>query len=562
MYPQLIKITIEVIVVTIVEMIITILEAYHREKDPVPNPYVKIPLPMTKEHFSHFTIEGNYIPKAAIEIQTDIKEFFDGESQYALDDLILVKQKIKNHNNGIFLTMAMEKNAMPNGKAGETYMVTTLQISLPVTQRPYVDLICVIDRSGSMSGEKMKLVKEALLTLLEYLDEQDRLSLIVFNQDSSILSPLQSITAENKENLRKQIEKVVTGGGTNISAAMDDALKILKERKHTKNVTSIFLLSDGADNHENCFERVKKSIKDRKMTFPFTINSFGIGAENDSILMKNITQLQYGDYSFISDKKLNSIDEGFIKALGGLMSVTAHDAEVKIRANPEFPGVELIDPCPPEETIWKVEGEYLVTRASQLTNTKNNYLLGVKFPRKLPELPANKEKILIALADVALTDAKGNYLTHNAKLKVPLFDNPTDFEETESNPTVSNHVYRIKGAKLLLEAKHLCDKKLFGQAQKLILEFIGELEKGNIFGQKLIDNLIEDMKEALNNMDSSNYQSTGKHELVANARAQFREKSYKSDSLSKTQQDMLKSLPLRKEQIKGSVLIRKQAKNK
>ena len=42
-------------------------------------------------------------------------------------------------------------------------------------------MICVIDKSGSMDGEKIELVKDSLKQLLEYLNEKDRLSLIMFD---------------------------------------------------------------------------------------------------------------------------------------------------------------------------------------------------------------------------------------------------------------------------------------------------------------------------------------------------------------------------------------------
>ena len=41
-----------------------------------------------------------------------------------------------------------------------------------------IDLICVIDTSGSMNGEKLSLLKNTLLFLLEQMKEKDRISLI------------------------------------------------------------------------------------------------------------------------------------------------------------------------------------------------------------------------------------------------------------------------------------------------------------------------------------------------------------------------------------------------
>lgn len=49
--------------------------------------------------------------------------------------------------------------------------------------RPSIDLICVIDRSGSMAGKKMELVKNALKQLIELLNDNDRVSLVIFDHD-------------------------------------------------------------------------------------------------------------------------------------------------------------------------------------------------------------------------------------------------------------------------------------------------------------------------------------------------------------------------------------------
>lgn len=48
-------------------------------------------------------------------------------------------------------------------------------------EKPPIDLICVVDRSGSMFGEKIDLVRKTLNLLLEFLGEKDRLCLIQFD---------------------------------------------------------------------------------------------------------------------------------------------------------------------------------------------------------------------------------------------------------------------------------------------------------------------------------------------------------------------------------------------
>ena len=53
--------------------------------------------------------------------------------------------------------------------------------------RKGIDLICVIDVSGSMKGQKIKLVKQTLENILNFIKPCDRLSLIKFNSTSEVL---------------------------------------------------------------------------------------------------------------------------------------------------------------------------------------------------------------------------------------------------------------------------------------------------------------------------------------------------------------------------------------
>ena len=63
--------------------------------------------------------------------------------------------------------------------------------------RAPVDLICVIDHSGSMSGEKIDLVRNTLKSLLEFTSQYDRICLIQFDDKAEQLAPLIRNTPQN-----------------------------------------------------------------------------------------------------------------------------------------------------------------------------------------------------------------------------------------------------------------------------------------------------------------------------------------------------------------------------
>lgn len=114
------------------------------------------------------------------------------------------------------------------------------------------------------------------------------------------------------------INKLTTGGGTNIKSGMAIALKALKERKYKNPVTSIFLLSDGIDN-SNAPTYIEEQGNIENVAY--TINSFGFGADHDPKLMNEIGEKKDGSFYYV--EKIDTVDEMFIDALGGLFSVIA-----------------------------------------------------------------------------------------------------------------------------------------------------------------------------------------------------------------------------------------------
>jgi Mg-chelatase subunit ChlD len=111
--------------------------------------------------------------------------------------------------------------------------------------RTDVDLICVIDVSWSMNGDKIQLVKNTMKYLLEMLTPSDRLSIITFNTKGERICGLKCVTQENMVSFEKYILNLEASGGTSICEGLNLALQTIRERKAANDVTSIFLLSDG-----------------------------------------------------------------------------------------------------------------------------------------------------------------------------------------------------------------------------------------------------------------------------------------------------------------------------
>lgn len=208
--------------------------------------------------------------------------------------------------------------------------------NIPYTRIP-IDIVCVVDRSYSMKGEKIEFVKKSLMAFLEFLEPTDRISFIVFDDTVSRLCPLSFATEENKNKLfKKLINGIKPVGGTNIGKATHHAVEILKQRRNPNNVGAILLLSDGVDSRSDV--KIKNLISKERHFFkePLVIHTFGYGQDHDPIIMNNIAEVGNGSFFFIDNKKLDIVLDCLVSCLGNLVNIVAQNVVLNISTNEDY----------------------------------------------------------------------------------------------------------------------------------------------------------------------------------------------------------------------------------
>ena len=138
----------------------------------------------------------------------------------------------------------------------QTGNLTPLVVSLTsqdtkIKTKP-VDLICIVDVSGSMWGDKIKLVIESLKYLVNLMNEEDNFALVKFNECATVVNNFTKMTEENKTLLMKYIDGLNGFGGTNILDGLKKALDLIADDYSSgERIASLILLSDGIDNYYN-----------------------------------------------------------------------------------------------------------------------------------------------------------------------------------------------------------------------------------------------------------------------------------------------------------------------
>jgi hypothetical protein len=216
--------------------------------------------------------------------------------------------------------------------------------------RAPLDLVTVLDVSGSMAGTKLELLKQAMGFVIDNLGPRDRLCVVSFSSGANRLMRLARMSDAGKSLARRAVQSLAAGGGTNIGEALRRAAKVIDERMHRNAVASVVLLSDGQDTYTvprrggyggrgaNYDALVPPSF-----AYPGAgsrcapVHTFGFGTDHDAAAMHTIAEATGGTFSFIEDEA--AIQDAFAQCIGGLLSVTVQELRLDIAC--VHPGVRL-----------------------------------------------------------------------------------------------------------------------------------------------------------------------------------------------------------------------------
>jgi Mg-chelatase subunit ChlD len=217
---------------------------------------------------------------------------------------------------------------LPNAECDAALQIGLRTPSLSKEMLPTMNLVVVIDRSGSMAGSgKMDFVKQGLKMLVAQMKQDDFLSIVVFDTDAQVLraaGPVNDVQAVNQ-----LIEQIQPGGGTNLHGGL--MLGYQEALKHAggKMFSKVLLLSDGQTNHGVTDpERIvadSKSFNDKGIA----LSTIGIGLDYNDALMSQLAKTGSGTYHFLDSG--DAVERTFFKELQSLMAPIGTSPVLRVR---------------------------------------------------------------------------------------------------------------------------------------------------------------------------------------------------------------------------------------
>ena len=161
------------------------------------------------------------------------------------------------------------------------YALLEVQPTAVVAQvRMPVNVCFVLDRSGSMKGEKIERVRQATSMAVDRLDTQDIAAVVIFDHRTEVLVPAGPVN--DRRAFKERVARIRDAGGTKIAPALEKALvEIQKDRRGA--IRRLVLLTDGqTENEDECLRRAEDA---GRLGVPVT--ALGVGKDwNEDLLIE------------------------------------------------------------------------------------------------------------------------------------------------------------------------------------------------------------------------------------------------------------------------------------
>jgi Ca-activated chloride channel family protein len=195
--------------------------------------------------------------------------------------------------------------------------------------RPAFNLAFVIDHSGSMSGGKLTNVKAAVSNVVDLLEEKDRASLVIFDDEVETVVEGGEMTPAFRKEMKEAISRLQTGGSTNLAGGWAQGCDGIARNQLADGINRCLLLSDGQANvGEQDPERL--AVHTRELSRRgISTTTFGVGVDYNEELMEAMANAGSGNYYFIETPEQSR--DLFRQELEGLRDVTARAVEIILK---------------------------------------------------------------------------------------------------------------------------------------------------------------------------------------------------------------------------------------
>lgn len=350
----------------------------------------------------------------------------------------------------------------------EVHVLVELEApAAPEVDRPPIDVVAVIDRSGSMAGQPLQSVKEAVARLIRFATPKDRIGVVVFDDTTSVILPLERHV--DVEDAVRRIMHVESGGSTNLSGGWLQAREMLLQGGRAEALRRIIVLTDG---HANVglqsVEQFAPIVSDARAS-GISTTTIGFADGYDEQFLAGVADAGGGNEYWCagSDQAMRV----FTTEFDGLASVVAQNIEVTA----SIAGVaSRVDVCQELPHTRPVDGSVVVNVGDSFGSETRRVLLRWRL-----DACTHLGPTAIGRVDVKWTSIIGDVTTHAVELPlgVDVVETLQGVVDDGASPDVRAAVERMNAEMHRERARILADAGRFADAVDFMLVARADFER-------------------------------------------------------------------------------------
>jgi Ca-activated chloride channel family protein len=240
---------------------------------------------------------------------------------------------------------------------GYFLLLASPEVNWMASERTKKNVICVFDRSGSMSGKKIEQAREALKFVLNNLNDGDLFNIVAYDSEVESFKPeLQAFNEKTRKEAMGFVSGIFAGGGTNIDGGLATAFAMLPEGKRPN---YILFMTDGQPTIGETNEgKIVAAAKSNNKVRARVIN-FGVGFDVNSRLLDRLAREGFGTSEYVRP------NEDIEDHVARLYNKISSPVMTEVAVNFEFDAVKVEDGNPitrvyPKQVNDLFEGQQLV----------------------------------------------------------------------------------------------------------------------------------------------------------------------------------------------------------
>ncbi|HUU04203.1 MAG TPA: VWA domain-containing protein [Myxococcota bacterium] len=322
-------------------------------------------------------------------------------------------------------------------------------------ERAPVNVAIVLDRSGSMSGMKIRRAKEAAIMAIDRLGPDDIVSIVAYNQNVAVLVPATKVS--DKQSIFNAINRLSPGGMTALFGGVSKGAQETRKFLVRNQVNRVILLSDGLANVGPSSPDALAALGASLIKEGISVTTIGLGMGYNEDLMVKLARASDGNHAFVEGPE--QLAQIFNYEFGDILSVVANDVNVVITCSPGVRPVRVLG------RDADIVGQTINTRLNQIYGQQEKYIL---LEVEVEGSPAGHTRQLASVS-VDYTNMATKHKAHVGASKSVTFTGSAKLVSDNANSKVMVAAVEQVANETNKRALVLRDKGEIGEARNVLL---------------------------------------------------------------------------------------------